>query len=394
MPFDVAEVQRALAAEGVDGWLLYDFHGSNPIARSVTGLEGSNKLTTRRWYYLLPAKGEPRALVHAIESQTLDHLPGAKLVYAGRAQLEAQLRTLLNGCRRVAMEYSPGCAIPYVSRVDGGTIELVKGCGTEIVSSGDLVQRFEAVWSAEAYETHRAASDRLYRIKDRAFATVRQRLAAGKATSEFELQQMMMDGFREEGLITASPPIVAAQEHAGDPHYGPSAEHPRRIAADELLLLDLWGKLPTPGAVYADITWMGYTGRVVPDQYARPFAVICAARDAAVSLVEEGTRKGADVRGWQVDRAARDVIEKAGFGKQFVHRTGHSLGEEVHGNGVHMDDYETHDDRRLIAGTGFTIEPGLYTDRFGVRTEINMFVGAREATVTGPRQTEIVTLAD
>jgi Xaa-Pro aminopeptidase len=393
MPFDVAEVQRALASEGIDGWLLYDFHGSNPIARSVVGLDGGNKLTTRRWYYLLPAAGEPRALVHAIESGTLDHLPGRKLVYAGREQLERQLRALLEGCRRVAMEYSPDCAIPYVSRVDAGTIELVKHCGAEVVSSGDLVQRFEAVWSAAAYETHRAASERLYRIKDRAFEYVGQRLGAGQPAAEHEVQQKMMEWFREEGLITTSPPIVAAQEHAGDPHYGPTAERPRQLARDELLLLDLWGKLPGPGTVYADITWMGYTGRRVPDEFARPFAVICAARDAAVSIVEEGARTGADVRGWQVDRAAREVIDRAGFGKQFVHRTGHSLGEEVHGNGVHMDDYETHDDRRLIPGTGFTIEPGIYTDRFGVRTEINMFVGTREATVTGPRQTEIVTLA-
>jgi Xaa-Pro dipeptidase len=392
MPLPIDAVQRALHEDGFDGWLLYDFHGSNPIATRLAGLSGSHKMATRRWYYLIPAKGEPRGLVHAIERHNLDSLPGAKTPYAGRQQLDAGLRDLLAGMKRIAMEYSPGNNIPYVSRVDAGTVETVRQLGVDIASSGDLVQRFEAVWTDEVYRSHVAASERLYRIKDRAFQFVRERLAGGVRMHEFELQQEMLGWFENEGLVSDDAPNVSAQENAGNPHYSATRESSRAIGPNELLLLDLWGKLPQPGAVFADITWVGYTGATVPDEYARAFAAARDGRDAAIALVETSIREGADLRGWQVDRACRDVIERAGFGRQFIHRTGHSLGEEVHGNGVHMDDYETHDDRRLIPGTGFTIEPGVYTDRFGVRTEINMFVGERDARVTGPLQTELVTL--
>lgn len=393
MALDISAIQHALAAERLDGWLLYDFQGSNPIAGSLTGVANAGKMTTRRWYYLIPATGEPRALVHAIERYNLDALPGRKTPYAGRAQLEQGLKTLLDGCRRVAMEYSPNNAIPYVSRVDAGTVEAVRGYGIEVVSSGDLAQQFQAVWSPRALETHRIASDALYRIKDRAFEMVRQAFAAGRAINEYELQQAMLRWFDEEGLISDSDPNVSAQENAGNPHYHPSAAVHRPIRANEILLLDLWGKIKEPGAVFADITWVAFTGPAVPDEYARAFAAACQGRDAAIALVQRAAREGRALHGWEVDRACRDVIDRAGFGAYFVHRTGHSLGETVHGNGVHMDDYETHDERRLIPGTGFTIEPGVYTDRFGVRTEINMFVGAREATVTGPIQEAIVALA-
>jgi Xaa-Pro dipeptidase len=290
------------------------------------------------------------------------------------------------------MEYSPRNAIPYVSRVDAGTVEAVRDSGAEVVSSGDLVQRFEAVWSDEAYQTHVGASERLYRIKDRTFDYIRERIASKTALTEFEVQQKMLEWFEAEGLQTDSAPIVAAQENAGDPHYGPTRDKHRAIRPNEIVLLDLWGKLPRAGAVFADITWVGFTGRSVPDEFARAFAAAAAGRDAAIDLVQSSARAGRDLRGYQVDRACRDVIERAGFGAQFIHRTGHSLGEDVHGNGVHMDDYETHDDRRLIPGTGFTIEPGVYTDRFGVRTEINMFVAEKDARVTGPVQREIVAL--
>lgn len=392
MPLPIPAVQQALREDGLDGWLLYDFHGSNPIAMRLAGLAGSRKLATRRWYYLIPAQGEPRGLVHAIERHNLDGLPGEKRPYAGREQLVSGLRELLNGVRRVAMEYSPGNNIPYISRVDAGTIEAVREAGAEVTSSGDLVQRFEAVWTDEVYRTHVTASDALYRIKDRAFALVRGRVAGGTLT-EYEVQQEMLKWFAEEGLVTDSAPVVAAQENAGNPHYQPSREHDRVIRPNEIVLLDLWGKVQQPGAVFADITWVGYTGAAVPDRYARAFAAARDGRDAAVELVQSAARAGRDLRGFEVDRATRTVVERAGFGAEFIHRTGHSLGEEVHGNGVHMDDYETHDDRRLIPGTGFTIEPGVYTNEFGVRTEINMFVGERDATVTGPLQTEIVRLA-
>lgn len=390
---NVADVQKALVADGVDGWLLYDFRGINPIAADVTGvLRQGGHLATRRWYYLIPAGGEPRKLVHAIEKNSLAHLPGTTERYAGRDQLEAGLRRLLGGVKRVAMEYSPGCAIPYVSRVDGGTIELVRQAGAEVVSSGDLIQRFSAVWNEDVIATHRVASDKLYWVKDKAFEAVAQRLRDGVSTTEHDIQQLMVGWFRESGLISDSDPNVSAAENAGNPHYLPTALSHRPIRAEEIVLLDLWGKLDRPGAVFADITWMGFTGKTVPGRYADAFATICRARDAAIGLVQQAARSGRELHGWEVDRAASCVIRDAGYGDRILHRTGHSLGETVHGNGVNMDDYETHDDRRLLPGTGFTIEPGVYFEDFGVRTEINMIVAARDAVVTGPVQMAIVSL--
>jgi Xaa-Pro dipeptidase len=392
MALDVAAIQQTLRADGLDGWLLYDFHGSNPIAAGLAGLTGGPHMTTRRWYYLIPATGAPRGLVHAIERHNLDALPGDKIVYAGRQQLESGLTQLLNGVKRVAMEYSPECAIPYLSRVDAGTAEAIRRRGVEIFSSGDLVQRFEAAWSPAQLETHRSASDALYRIKDRAFAAAAEALRSARSLTEFELQQQMVRWFAEEGLVSDSAPVVAIGGNAGDPHYLPTAERTRPIIADEVLLLDLWGKHTSPGAVFADITWVGFTGARVPDEVAKVFGVAAGARDRAVTLVQDAARAGRDLRGWEVDRAARTVLEQAGYSHGILHRTGHSLGESVHGNGVHLDDYETHDDRRVLVGTGFTIEPGLYFDTFGVRTEINMYRSEHDALVTGPRQTDVITL--
>ncbi len=287
----------------------------------------------------------------------------------------------------------PGGANPYLSRVDGGTLDDIRKRGIEVVSSGDLAQRFEAVWSQAALASHRDASVRLYRIKDLAFAFVREALAAGRTVTELEVQQRMVRAFADEGLVSDSAPVVAAQENAGNPHYLPTAAHNRAIGRNEVLLLDLWGKLETPGAVFADITWMGFTGQGVPARVEAAWRAAAAARDAAVAFVVEGIGAGRDVRGFEVDRAARKVLIDAGFGANILHRTGHSLGEEVHGNGVHMDDYETHDERRLLPGTGFTVEPGLYFDDFGIRTEVNVTVGAREAAVTGAVQRDLVLLA-
>lgn len=389
----IPAVQAALKADGVDGWLLYDFRGLNPIAADVTAVaRQEGHLATRRWYYLIPAGGEPRGLVHAIEKDSLAHLPGSTERYAGRDELESGLRRLLAGTRRVAMEYSAGCAIPSIARVDAGTVELVRQMGAEVVSSGDLIQRFSAVWDAAAIATHRSASEKLYRVKDRAFEAVAGRLHSGTATTEHDIQQLMAGWFRDEGLVSDSDPNVSSGENSGNPHYLPTAHAHRPIRPDEILLLDLWGKLDVPGAVYADITWMGYTGRCVPDRVARAFAAVCAARDAAVRLVQEATREGREPRGFEVDRAASAVLREAGYGRAILHRTGHSLGESVHGDGVNMDDYETHDDRRLLAGTGFTIEPGVYFSDFGVRTEINMIVSPGDATVTGPLQAGIMEL--
>jgi len=392
MPIDVAGVQKALKTEGLDGWLLYDFHGSNPVANSVTDMARAGKLATRRWFYLIPASGEPRALVHAIEKYNLDHLPGSKTVYAGREQLEAGLTAILAGVKRVAMEYSPKNAIPYVSRVDAGTIELVRGLGVDVRSSGDLIQQFEACWDDAAIASHRQASEKLYRIKDQAFEAVAKRLRDGVATTEYDIQQLMVGWFNDEGLVAESAPCVSAQENAGNPHYLASAQTHRAIRRNELVLLDLWGKLAAPRAVYADITWIGFVGAAAPADMTRAFEAICGARDAAVAIIQDAAKAGRDIRGFEADRAARKVLQDAGYGQAILHRTGHSLGEEVHGNGAHLDDYETHDERRLLPGSGFTIEPGVYFDTFGVRTEINMVWAANGPEVTGPRQKNIVTL--
>jgi len=260
------------------------------------------------------------------------------------------------------------------------------------VSSGDLVQRFEAAWNGTQLATHRVASEALYRIKDRAFEAVAKTLKDGRPATEYDIQQLMVRWFEEEGLVSDSAPVVAVRENAGNPHYLPTAAVTKPIAADEVVLLDLWGKRDEAGAVFADITWVGFTGRRVPERYASAFDAAARARDAAVALVQHAARQGRDVRGFEADRAAREVLVAAGYAEHILHRTGHSLGESVHGNGVHLDDYETHDDRRILPGTGFTVEPGLYFDDFGVRTEINVFRSERDATVTGPCQTEIVAL--
>lgn len=390
MSLDVAAVQKALRAEALDGWLWYDFQGANPIAQRMAGLNGGGHMASRRWFYLIPADGAPRGLVHAIEKHNLDALPGGKTAYAGRDQLESGLKSLLAGTRRVAMEYSPGGAIPYVSRVDAGTVELVRRQGVEVVSSGDLVQQFEAHWSEAAIATHREASAILHDVKDRAFAAVAARLRDGVATTEWDIQQLMWQWFADAGLVSDAAPLVAAQENASDPHYMPTRERHRAIRPNELLLLDLWGKRPTPGAVFADISWVGFTGPEAPEEMRRVFAVAREARDAAVAMVQEAARQGREIRGFELDRAARAVIEAAGYGQYILHRTGHSLGETVHGNGAHLDDYETHDERRLLPGTGFTIEPGIYLGRFGVRTEINVVWTAAGPEVTGPAQQDIV----
>src|SRR6185436_2265733 len=327
MPLDVAAIQETLRSDGLDGWLLYDFHGSNPIAARLAGLTNGAHMTTRRWYYLIPALGSPRALVHAIERHNLDALPGTKQSYAGREELAKGLDALLRGVRRVAMEYSPQAAIPYLSRVDAGTAEMIRARGVEIVSSGDLVQRFEAAWTPAQLATHVRASDALYRIKDRAFDRARRALAQRERVTEFDLQQEMVGWFEEERLVSDSAPVVAVGRNAGNPHYLPSRDHSADIAPEQILLLDLWGKVTDPGAVFADITWVGFTGPRAPDEASRAFDAIARARDAAVALVEEAALTGRELHGWEVDRAARAVLEQSGYGSHLLHRTGHSLGE-------------------------------------------------------------------
>jgi Xaa-Pro dipeptidase len=391
--FDLEGIQATLRADGLDAWLLYDFRGINPIANDITRADRqSGHLSTRRWYYLIPASGTPRALVHAIEPAALAHLPGTPQTYSGRDELERGLHSLLKGLKRIAMEYSRECAIPYISRVDAGTIELVRRFGVDVTSSGDLVQRFSAVWNDQSIATHEAASAKLYRIKDRAFEAIARQTSGGGQTTEYEIQQLMVRWFAEEGLVTDADPNVSAAENAGNPHYLPTHARTRSITANELVLLDLWGKLDVEGAVFADITWVGYTGAHVPERLTQAFAAIRDARDAAVDLVIRAARERRDLRGFEVDRAASSVLHAKGYGSAILHRTGHSLGQAVHGTGVNMDDFETHDDRRLLPGTGFTIEPGVYFSDFGVRTEINMVMRPTDATVTGPLQSEILAL--
>ena len=392
MPLDIGAVQKALKAEQLDAWLLYDFQGSNPVSYRLAGMGGAGHLATRRWFYLIPQSGEPQALVHAIERHNLDHMPGAKHVYAGRAELQAGLTTLVGRLKRVAMEYSRHNAIPYVSRVDAGTVELIESLGPEVVSSGDLIQLFEARWSDAQIATHRVASEKLYRIKDQAFEEIARRLRDKVTTTEYDIQQKMVGWFTEEGLVADSAPCVSAEENAGNPHYLATAAEHRIIRPGELVLLDLWGKVREPGAVYADITWIGFTGSTVPEKMTRAFAAICGARDAAVGAVQDAAREGREIRGFEADQAARRVLIDAGYERAILHRTGHSLGENVHGNGAHLDDYETHDERRLMVGSGFTIEPGLYFKDFGVRTEINMVWTGTGPEVTGPRQKAILEL--
>jgi Xaa-Pro aminopeptidase len=342
---------------------------------------------------LIPAKSAPKGLVHAIERHNLDGLPGDKTVYAHRDQLEAGLTVLLAGIQCVAMEYSPGCAIPYLSRVDAGTAEAVRSRGVQIVSSGDLVQLFDARWSARQLISHQQASASLYRIKDRAFDAIRQAIADHAVVSEYDIQQQMSGWFQDEGLVSDSAPVVAVAENGGNPHYIPTAARTRVIHASEVVVLDLWGKRTEPHAVFADITWVGFSGRDIPKPVSAAFDAVVRARDIAIALVQSAAEDGRDLHGWEVDRSARTALEKAGFGDHILHRTGHNLGEEVHGNGAHLDDFETHDDRLILPGTGFTVEPGLYFTDFGVRTEIDMFRSERDALVTGPCQTEVTVLA-
>jgi Xaa-Pro dipeptidase len=386
----IEAIQAEVRSAGLDGWLFYDFHHRDPIAAHVLGLNGG--LGTRRWFYLIPRSGAPRKLVHRIEAGALDGLPGKKLVYASFEELQKNLARLVGRARKVAMQYSPRNAIPYVSLVDAGTVEMVRAQGCKVVSSADLVQKFEACWSAEQYRSHLEAGRVIDRITQGAFARAASAVRAKSRLTEYELQQWFLDQFRASGVTTEEPPIVAVGRHSGDPHYEPRQKGSAAIRKGDLLLLDVWGKLARPGSVYYDITWVGYLGAQVPTKYAKIFAIVREARDRAIAFVQKAVATGQAVRGWQVDRAAREVIRAAGYADYFVHRTGHNIGQEVHGNGANMDDLETHDVRRVLAQTCFSVEPGIYLPAFGIRSEVNVYVDAGEARVTGPVQTGILPL--
>jgi Xaa-Pro aminopeptidase len=390
MKVDIGEIQKDLRAAKLDGWLFYDFRGRDPIAHRILDLPPG--MRTRRWFYFVPAKGIPKKLVHKIESGSLAALPGDTLQYAGQNELRDNLKKSLGRAKKVAMQYSPKNAIPYVAMVDAGTVELVKSLGAKVLSSADLVQKYEACWSPEQLASHLAAGREIDRIVREAFAHAATFVREKKPLSEYHLQQWILRKFDEAGIMTEEGPDVAVNANASDPHYSATPGKAAAIREGDLLLLDIWGKQKAPGSVYYDVTWMGFLGATVPEKYAKVFRVLREARDRAVELICTSVKAREPLQGWQVDKAARSVVEKAGYGKFFFHRTGHNIGTSVHGNGVNMDGLETHDERHLIPGTCNSVEPGIYLPEFGMRTEVDVYVEQGEARVTGAIQTEILPL--
>ncbi len=387
---DLPAIQAALRDRNIDGWLFYDHHHRDPIAYRVLGLP-AHLMVTRRWFYLIPAEGEPVKLVHKIEAGHLDSLPGSKREYAAWQELFEHVKAMLSNQRDIAMQYSPNNLVFYISLVDAGTIELIRGLGKNVLSSGDLVAQFEATWNEEQIKTHFQARDAVDAITAAAFQEIGRRARAG-GTTEYEIQRWFMEAFEREGLVTDDPPIVAVNAHAGNPHYEPHAENPAPIREGDLVLLDVWAKKNAPDAVYYDITWMGFLGPAPSDHMRELFRVVRDARDVGVKTVQDAVASGRHIAGWEVDRAVRGHIKKAGYGESFIHRTGHSIGTEVHANGANMDDLEIHDERRILPNSCFSIEPGIYLPELGVRSEVNVLVRPGIAEVTGKIQHEIVTI--
>ena len=386
---NVGDIQDALRREKLDGWLFFDHHERDPLAYRVLGFRPSRHVT-RRWYYFIPATGEPLGLVHRIESGMLDAVPGEKVKYSSWTEQMDGLKRLLGSARRVAMQYSPQCAIPYVAMVDAGTVELVRAQGVEVLSSAELIQHFEARWDAAALESHLEAGRRVDRVRAEAFRMIGERTRTGGAVEELEVKQFVLDRFTKAGMITDDGPIVGVNANAANPHYEPMQGMTRPIRSGDFVLLDMWAKLRQPGSVYYDITWTGYCGADPPAEVRKVFAIVRDARDRAIERVQKAMRAGQPVRGFDVDDAARGYIASQGYGPFFTHRTGHSIGQDVHGNGANMDNLETHDERRIVPWTCFSIEPGIYLDKFGVRSEVNVFVDERDARVTGEIQKELV----
>jgi Xaa-Pro aminopeptidase len=388
---ELAKIQQEIRNQKLDGWLFFDHHLRDPLAYRVLGFTAP-RTPTRRWYYLIPADGEPRGMVHRIERGMIAPLPGEKVAYSSWTEQVAGLKSLVGGLKRVAMQYSPNCAIPYVSMVDAGTIELVRGTGVEVVSSAELIQAFEARWTPQQLESHLEAGRRVDRVRAAAFAYVKEHVDNGSALTELDVKYFVREGFANAGLVTDHGPIVGVNANASNPHYEPTEEAHSPIHKGDLVLLDLWAKLDQPDAVYYDITWTYFCGSNPPDEMRKVFGVVTGARDAAIERVKKAIGSGEALRGYQVDDAARGVIQGSGYGEYFTHRTGHSIGVEVHGNGANMDNFETHDERRVMPWSCFSVEPGIYLPTFGVRSEINMFIGDHDARVTGDIQREMVLL--
>src|SRR6266849_3056054 len=385
----VDEIQAALKDEGLDGWLFFDHHRRDPLSYRVLQFT-PNSPVTRRWYYYIPAHGEPQGLVHRIEAQTLEALPGAHKTYADWGGLKEGLRAMLTGAKRVAMQYSPNCVVPYVAMVDAGTVELVRGLGVEVATSANLIQYFESRWSKEQLESNLEAGRRVDRVRREAFDRIGAQQRANERVTEWDMQQFILTRYREEGLIIDHGPDVAVNANASNPHYEPRQEACSEIKRGDIVLIDMWAKLDQPDSVYYDITWMGFCGQTPPPAFERVFTIVRDARDKAVKRVEETVAARRELRGYEVDDAARTHIREQGFGEYFFHRTGHSIGTDIHGAGANMDNLETHDERRVIPWTCFSVEPGIYLPEFGVRSEVNVFVDESSARVTGEIQQKIV----
>ncbi|MDZ7315358.1 MAG: M24 family metallopeptidase [candidate division KSB1 bacterium] len=391
---DLAAIQQELQRSRIDGWLFYDFHHRDPIAARILDMD-TTRFASRRWFYYIPAYGEPKKLVHRIEPWRCDHLPGQKRVYLSWQELHQALQEIVADASTVAMQYSPLNAVPAVSIVDAGTVDLIRSFGVQVVSSADLVGRFEAHLSMEDLRTHEEAGKLLHEIKDRTFHEIAVRVRNGQRPTEHEIQVLMHEWMKEKGLIWADGPIVAVNEHAADPHFEPSPSAATVIRPGDLLLLDLWAKLDRPRSIYYDITWMAFVGEETPQKWEEIFQIVVCARNAALQLIKDRFAAGAPIYGWEADEACRRVIVEAGYGPAFIHRTGHNIGEQVHGNGVNLDNLETKDERTILPGTCFSIEPGIYLPekKIGFRSEIDVFVTDEgEVTVYGPMQDNIIPL--
>ena len=390
---ELKRIQQALADEKLDGWLFYDFRKSNPIAYQVLSLPAED-LYTRRWYYFIPARGTPTALISAVESHILHSLPGERRIFRTWQQLHAYLEALLPVGTRVAMEYSPLNAIPYVARVDAGTVDLVRSYGVEVVSSANIAQRFEAQLSDEQVETHREAGRRIIATKDRLFAELGENLREGNSLSEYSVQQRFLTHLQYAGVIPERP-HVAVNANCSNPHYEADADNSSPIRRGDLILVDFWARLPGQNSIFADYTWMAFAGtrEEIPARQNEIFALVRRARDEAIAFVRQKLAAGERVEGAQVDDVARAVIADAGYADYFVHRTGHNIGTMCHGNGANIDNYETEDRRELLPNTCCSIEPGIYLPEFGIRSEVNLVIHERDAEVTGvPVQEEITAL--
>ncbi len=391
--FDLKSIQSALSEFGFAGWLLYDFRGSNVLAQRILQMP-HGFMASRRYYYFIPASGTPRKLVHRIESDALDHLPGDKVIYLRWQELEAAIQAIVAGHKNIAMEYSPRNANPYISRVDAGTVELVRSFGCEVVSSGDLISLFESTLTDAQLKSHMEASQVTNAAYARTWKFIADQVRAHGFVEEMAVSDEIMRHFAENKMTTYHPPIVGVNSNGGNPHYETGTGADTKIVEGSFVLVDLWAKLDKPGSIYSDLTRTGFVGTVVPEKYTKVFNVVAAGRDAGVECVKSAFAAGRQPQGWEVDDAVRGVIEAAGYGKYFCHRTGHSLAQEVHGNGTHMDNLETHEARRILPRTLFTIEPGIYLPEFGVRSEIDVYIHAngRVEVTGGPIQTAIVAI--